>query len=115
MAFQKSVHNFDPPLLPDLFHSKTISFESRSWNLESDVEYHLQWSSIVPSSNFKFSFLMQDAKVIPAPGMFVVAIKGMTIGNMIGCEPSFHQLTFVLCDFEGKLLGTHSHVSPCPG
>lgn len=116
MLFQECVNQHDNSSLEKLFHSKTIGFESdllsASW---FDEIVERQWQKMCPSNQHLFSLIMADARVIPAPGMFVVAIKYMTTRKIVGCDPEFGQATFVLCDFEGKLLGVHSHVSGCPG
>ncbi len=113
MAFQKDINAVGHLFLDALFHAKTIGFESDQKSSDSIAGVvKLQWSKLCPNSQHAFAFLMADARVIPAPGMFVVAIKSMTTRKIVGCEPVFHQMTFVLCDFEGKLLCVHVHVSP---
>ena len=111
-AFQKAICAENQEELEKLFHANTIGFETGKRSASSSDEVVKDhWKELCPNQQHSFAFLMADARVIPAPGMFVVCIKHMTTRKIAGCEPFFGQMTFVLCNFEGKLLCVHSHES----
>lgn len=109
--FQRAIRSKNYEAGKKLFHRNVIAFGTtinRADVLEPLVEF--QWRVSWPH-NAKFEYLVKEACVIPAPGLFVVAVEWFVPAILIGGNPRWGRATLVLGNFEGKLLCIHSHHS----
>lgn len=111
--FQRAVIHEDPEAAKKLFHRNVIGLEYGRPRADSIELLAFQWSEQWKNRK-AFSFLMQDTRVIPAPGMFVVVTEWMVPSSILGGNPMLGRTTFVLANFEGKLLCVHLHNSLTP-
>ena len=111
LAFQKCVRKRDYEKSRELFHSNVIGFgtESKRDNNIVDLDandWKKAWGNMLA-----FEFVIKDAGVIPAPGMFVIAIDWLSRSPIYGGSNTNGRATIVLVNFDGKLLCVHSHFS----
>lgn len=110
--FQKAIQHEDYPAGRRLFHQNVVAFGT-SVNRADSLDYleERQWKDRWPR-NHHFQYLIQTARVVPSPGMFVVAVEWKCPSSLIVRRPPRSgRATIVLADFEGKLLCVHSHHS----
>lgn len=111
LDFQRAIRGEDYEQGRKLFHPNVVAFGTSVNRADSlDALEECQWKVRWPN-NASFEYLVKEAKVIPAPGMFVVAIEWFVKSKIIRGSPRTGRATIVLGDFEGKLLGLHTHHS----
>lgn len=113
-GFQRAIRSEDYEAGKKLFHRNVVGFGTnvtRADSLETLVEH--QWRARWPN-NGKFEYLVKDVRVIPAPGLFVIALEWFVPSVIVGGHTRLGRATFVLADFDGKLLCVHSHHSEAP-
>jgi len=109
--FQRCIRKHDYAGAKKLFHANTIGFDTRQGRANSlndlcEQQWKKSWEFQVG-----FEFLIQGANLIPAPGLFIIVIEWEAHSTIIGGNRKHGRSTFVLVDFEGKLLCVHSHNS----
>lgn len=112
--FQSAITALDFAAARELFHPAIIAFgttANRADHLTSLCEF--EWATRWPGQR-DFEFCIGDAKVMPAPGLFVVAVEWKVPSPIIGGKAKWGRSTFALGNFEGKLLCIHSHDSEAP-
>lgn len=111
--FRNAIRSADYTAGKKLFHPKIIAFDSSSARLDGLESLEAKWQEDWPQ-NSEFDFLIRDASVIPALGMFVIAVEWCVPSAIVGGNPRLGRSTIVLLNFEGKLLCAHLHNSPSP-
>lgn len=111
LNFKEGIRNQNYESAKSLFHRNVVAFESDpDVRLDSLDDLGQAWEVRWPSMA-GIEFLEVSARIIPAPGAFMVVVEWVVPAPIVGGHPRLGRSTFLLLDFDGKLLCVHSHSS----